>query len=325
MILRWAQDRVGGREDRSAGSWPPRDPSRSTLDFSSYALVFSAAIAAGVVNSIAGGGTILTFPAALAAGLSPIVANATNCVALVPGALASAWAYRRELERWGSTVRLLVVATGLGGLVGAAVLLATPERWFDAIVPWLVFGATLLVVFQGTITRWTRRGNVQRVGPRALALVLFGIGIYGGYFGAGQGIFMLGAFSLVLSANLHEMNALKVVAASFSNGFAAVYFLARGVVDGPMALTMSAGAIVGGFLGASIARRVNPRHVRVAIVVIGLVLTVVLLERAHRVVHGCAAAFSVAGFPGAERRPGAAERTDASRRIEARAFAADLA
>jgi hypothetical protein len=306
--------------------WARPQPKRSTVDFPSYALVFTAAVAAGVVNSIAGGGTILTFPAALAAGLSPIVANATNCVALVPGALASAWAYRRELERWGSTVRLLIVATGLGGLVGAAVLLATPERWFDAIVPWLIFTATLLVVFQGPLTRWTRRGNLQRVGPRGLALVLFGIGIYGGYFGAGQGIFMLGAFSLVLSANLHEMNALKVVAASFSNGFAAVYFLARGVVDGPMALTMSAGAIVGGFLGASVARRVNPRHVRVAIVVIGLSLTVVLLERAHRVVRGTAGSFSVAAdSSGAQRRARGAKGADSASRIEARAFAPKLA
>jgi uncharacterized membrane protein YfcA len=262
------------------------------LNAQSFALVFGAAAAAGIVNSVAGGGTILSFPAAVAVGLSAVVANATNCVALTPGSLASAWAYRRELAQWGSTLWVVVIATALGGVTGAAVLLATPEKWFDVVVPWLVLVATLLIVLQGPISRFARGRRAEptdtakhaatgSVGPWATALVLFGVGIYGGYFGAGQGIFMLGIFSLVFAANMHEMNALKVLAAAFSNGFAAVYFVVRGVVDGPVAITMAVGAIAGGFAGAAIARRVDPRWVRALVVAIGVAMTVSLLRRAY--------------------------------------------
>jgi uncharacterized membrane protein YfcA len=257
-------------------------------------LVVLASAVAGAVNSIAGGGTLLTFPALVGLGVSPIVANATSTVALWPGALGSMWGYRRELEgmrRWAVAFALPSLA---GGLVGAWLLLGTPADRFAAIVPWLVLGATVLFMVQGPITAAVarlRRGGVAgpsaRSGAAELAIarsVLFYqflVGIYGGYFGAGVGILMLAALGFARFTNIHQMNGLKNWGGLCMNAVAAITFAFSDIVNWPVALAMAAGATLGGYGGSRLAQRVPQAAVRRAIVVIGLTSGVWLLLAAR--------------------------------------------
>jgi uncharacterized membrane protein YfcA len=255
-------------------------------------LVGSAAIA-GAVNAVAGGGTLISFPAAMAWGLPSTVANATNAVAMAPGLFASAWAYRREIVAERRLVRILVIPAVLGGIVGAAVLRYTGERLFAAIVPWLVFGATLIIMLQGTILRHVRRppaspaggtagGSLpsRRHGAIAVLLQLL-VGIYGGYFGAAMGIVTLAYLSLVSSADIQRRNAVKNVLGALVNLVAAVYFVAAGLVNANAAIMMMMGAAFGGFVGGRLARRASPALVRGLVVAIGLCLSALLLWRSY--------------------------------------------
>jgi uncharacterized protein len=254
-----------------------------------HAALFLAAVLAGSVNAIAGGGTLLSFPAAIAWGLPSTIANATNSVALSPGSLASAWAYRRELRaEW----RLALALAGpalVGGYLGALILRHTSQRLFDTLVPWLVLGATLLILVQG---RLKRRGEpalaaAPRVRPAATGARLAGVilcqlavGIYGGYFGAAMGIVMLAFLAVVLPDDIQRRNALKNFLAVLINGTASVYFLASGLVAGRAALLMMAGAISGGLVGGRLARRASAALVRGIVVAIGLSLSLLLGWRA---------------------------------------------
>ena len=250
------------------------------------ALVVTAAAAiAGAINSIAGGGTLISFPAAIFAGMSPLVANATNAVALTPGSIASAWAYRPELARDRHVVVALLPATLVGGLVGSGLLLATPQRVFDAVVPLLVLLAVALLVWQNLRPR-PASGVDDAVAPwelprsRAAAVATqLAIGVYGGYFGAGMGIMMLALFGLLGGRNLHRMNAVKAVLAVGINGFASIVFVAAGAIDGAAAAIMAVGAIVGGFVGGAVARKVDPRKVRWAVVALGVAIALELARR----------------------------------------------
>ena len=239
-----------------------------------------ASLVAGAINSIAGGGTLISFPAAIAFGLSPICANATNAVALVPGSLASAAAYRRELlsdPRW---VLPLTVPALVGGAVGAFLVLAAPARVFERVVPWLVLFATLLILLRGPILK--RLGAQGAPSRRRVLLVELGIllmAIYGGYFGAGIGIITLATLSVLMPMDMHAMNARKTLLASVVNSSAAVLFLARGAVNLPAAGVMTVGSILGGYFGARMARRVPAQYVGRAVVAIGLCLSVLLLVR----------------------------------------------
>jgi len=260
-----------------------------------HALFLLAASAlAGAVNSVAGGGTLLSFPAAIAAGLPPIVANATNAVALVPGSLAAAWAYRAHLGGLGRLVAVLTAPAVVGALIGATILRHTPQRLFEGVVPWLVLGATVLILLQGVVQRRTlaRTTGPTAAGPStapaprgALAWVVFFqllVSVYGGYFGAAMGIVMLAFLGYVPgSLNLHQMNALKNVLAVLINGAASVAFIANGLVEPYAAAVMAAGAIAGGILGGRLGRRAPAHHVRRLVVVIGFGMTVLLAWRRY--------------------------------------------
>jgi uncharacterized membrane protein YfcA len=228
------------------------------MDLTRAALLAGAAAIAGVINSIAGGGTLISFPAAIAAGMSPLVANATNAVALTPAALGSAWAYRRELARDKHVLRALLLPSLLGGAIGAGLLLVTPQRVFDAAVPGLVLLATLLLLWQNL-----RRTRPQPPGTEAaadgewqlprrawvVALLQLVVAVYGGYFGAGMGIMVLALLSMLGGRDIHRMNAVKVVIGAVVNGVASIAFVAARAVDGEATAVMTAGAVVGGLGG----------------------------------------------------------------------------
>jgi uncharacterized membrane protein YfcA len=243
-------------------------------------LLFGATAFAGAVNAIAGGGTLLSFPAALAWGLSSPVANATNALAMSPGAIASAWANRRELAAERSLAALLAVPTIVGAAIGAALMLVTPARTFDAIVPVLVFAATLTLLLQGLISRRGERSGPPSRGRLAVvAAVQLLVGAYGGYFGAAMGIVMLAMLSLV-PGDIHGRVAVKNLLSACANGVAAIYFVAGGLIDARAAVIMVPAAIVGGLAGGLAARRASPRAVRIGVVAIGLGVSALLGYRA---------------------------------------------
>jgi hypothetical protein len=257
------------------------------LNAAQLALLVGASALAGAVNSVAGGGTLLSFPAALAVGLPPIVANVTNSVALAPASLAAAWAYRRELAVRRRLALVLLGPALIGAAGGAILLVRTPERTFEAIVPWLVLGATLLVGLKDAVARFSKEklgahdetGRELRGPTGAVVLVCqLLVGVYGGYFGAGQGIVMLAFLAFVVSS-IHEMNAIKSFLAAAVNGFSSLYFVVTGVVDVRVATVMAAGAIAGALGGASLARRAKPRFVQSLVLLLGLGLTGVLAYR----------------------------------------------
>ncbi|MEO8337039.1 MAG: sulfite exporter TauE/SafE family protein [bacterium] len=252
--------------------------------------VAAAAFVAGIMNAIAGGGTLLTFPALVAAGMPPLVANATSTVALVPGALTSMLGYRSELAGARKWALSLTLPSLLGGGLGAWLLLHTPGTTFDHVVPWLVLGATTLFVVQRPLLAWVRRHHTTVLddaaltvaGPTPILLVWqFTIGIYGGYFGAGVGILMLAALGFMGFTNLHRMNGLKNWGGFCMNTVASLSFAVSGIVDWPVALIMLAGSMTGGYLGSKAAQRVPQQFVRATVAVIGTVSGLWLLVRHH--------------------------------------------
>ena len=248
------------------------------------ALIISAGLVAGAMNAVAGGGTIITFPTLIWSGLAAINANATNTVALVPGALASAWGYRREMREGNPKYYWLLIPSCLGGLVGGILLRYTPPATFAALVPWLILFAVILFASQEPIQRWLRQGKPVIAGAETaknwLPLAVgtqFLTGIYGGYFGAGMGIMMLATLSVLGFANIHQMNGLKNLLGMTINLVAACYFIFVGLVHWPEALVMAIGAIVGGYGGAGLARRLGAKFVRWAVIVIGVGMAVSLI------------------------------------------------
>ena len=251
-------------------------------------LVVIVAAISGVMNSIAGGGTLLTFPALVGLGISPIVANATSTVALWPASVSSMFGYRRELEGALPWAGAFALPSLLGGAAGAVLLLHTSPERFSALVPWLVLGATALFVAQEPVMRAIRRRQIAAMGAAASPIspddaattgllpslpflfYQFLVAIYGGYFGAGAGILMLAALGFMGLSNIHRMNGLKNWGGLCMNAIAALLFAFSRLVDWPVALSMAAGAMVGGYAGSRVAKRVGQRVVRYAIVVIGL-------------------------------------------------------
>jgi len=252
------------------------------MTFLQGSLLFGSAMAAGIINSVAGGGTLLTFPSLIWAGHSPIIANATSTVALVPGTWSSIWGYRRELENTPRRFFVLVIPSLIGGILGAALLNRTPPAVFAALVPFLILFATILFLLQESIQRLLRTGDaaqhpITKQWLIATAFYQFLVAIYGGYFGAGIGILMLAALGLMGLSNIHQMNGLKNIFGSSINAVAAVYFIVVGLVDWPAALLMAAGAIVGGYGAPGLARRLGQKFVRRLVVVIGFAMTISLL------------------------------------------------
>lgn len=258
------------------------------------AFVLLAAIVGGALNAIAGGGTLLTFPALVGLGIPAIVANATSTLALWPGTVASMWGYRDLLvgmQRW---ITRFAIASFLGGLLGAALLLATPPSRFDAIVPWLVLGATGLFTLQRPVTERLLRRNgspaaaqltddhqFDRTVQPSMRLLLyqFCVAVYGGYFGAGSGILLLAALGFMGFRNIHRMNGLKNWGGLCANAVAAMAFAFSGLVRWPVAVAMALGAAAGGYGASRVAQRISQARVRQAIVVIGLASSVWFLTR----------------------------------------------
>jgi len=241
--------------------------------------LFFAATVAGAVNSVAGGGSLISFPALVAFGQPAILANATNTAAIWPGSVASAVAYRRETSLPPGLLPALLVPSVGGGLLGAFVLVSTPPDLFDRVVPFLVLFATLLFAFRQRISGWSGQSarpdehvtTAGRVGGFFFQLL---VASYGGYFGAGIGILMLASLSLMGLRDIHRMNALKTILGALINVIAFVFFAAKGLVVWPLAVVMAAGAITGGYIGARAAMRVDPRWVGRFVIAVGVLVSV---------------------------------------------------
>jgi uncharacterized membrane protein YfcA len=239
------------------------------VTFSAGLILAASAAAAGVVNAVAGGGTLITFPALLAAGVPAVPANATNTVAVFPGQLASSFAYKSHILDERRRALALAVPSLLGGIIGAWLLLALPEKVFEAAVPWLILFACVVLAFQGQLKRIV--ASVHHANhPAALWVAQLLIAIYGGYFGAGIGILMLAAMGILLPSSIQHANALKVLFSLLINAIAAAIFLAMGAVRAPEAAVMAAASIVGGFLGAQLAQRLPPAGMRGFAIAVGL-------------------------------------------------------
>ena len=245
-------------------------------------LIAGTGLAAGIINSVAGGGSFLTFPVLVSCGLPSITANATSTVALVPGTLASFWAYRREMAAQRRLAVVLTAVSVVGGAVGAWVLLHTRTRTFDELLPWLTLFATLLFTFGKRLAERLKITLGEEDDAGALVktgLIQFVISIYGGYYGAGAGTMMLAVLQLLGMRNIHAMNALKTLLNAAFNGAAIVMFVALRRVVWPAALLMMGGAIVGGFGGAWVAQRMSAAYVRWFVIVTGAATTVYFFER----------------------------------------------
>jgi hypothetical protein len=222
---------------------------------SHFILLCLAGLLAGAMNAIAGGGSFVTFPALVFAGLPPVVANASSTVALFPGTIASSWAYSQDFIDVGNIrLRWMVPVTVAGGGCGAVLLLVTPTHLFDQVIPWLLLLATLTFAFGARAGEVLRRA--VHVGPAVLVLMQFVIAIYGGYFGGAVGLMMLAAWGLLTaSVNVKAMAPARTLLVSAANGAAVVLFVAFGVVRWPETLALLAGAVAGGYGGAWIGRR----------------------------------------------------------------------
>ena len=243
-------------------------------------LVLAAGAVAGAVNAIAGGGTLVSFPALLAAGLPPVLANTTSSVGLLAGYASGTMAYRRELAGQGPRAKGLLVAGVLGGAVGAVLLLATPGAGFEGIVPFLVLLACVLLGVQPWVARRLADRGVAQEHAGWQAQVAIGVGaIYGSYFGAGLGVVILAVLGLLVADELQRLNALKGLLSLAINLTGALVFVVTGQVDWAAAGLLAVGAAVGATAGVGLARRLPAAVVRAAVVVTGVVVAVVLLAR----------------------------------------------
>ena len=250
-----------------------------------------AATVAGAVNSVAGGGTLFTFPALLGVGAAPLTANGTSTFSLVPGSLSSVLGYRRELGGARNLALALIPPSLVGGWLGAQLALWSSDALFARLVPWLILGATLLFLMNDRLRRRFAPDLAEQVakappspspsGRRLLALAAMqlAVAIYGGYFGAGMGILMLAALGLAGETDVHRMNALKNLAGACINGMGTITFILGDRVVWRWALPMALGAIVGGYTGAGVARRIGQANVRRMVVAIGLGLAAWMLWR----------------------------------------------
>jgi uncharacterized protein len=242
-------------------------------------LVVAAGLGAGTINTVVGSGTLITFPVLLAVGLPPVTANVTNAVGLFPGSFVGAYGYRRELVGQGRRALRLGIAVSLGALAGAALLLILPPAAFKTIVPVLILLALVLVIVGPRVSAWVAHEPHDKAAPVTVPLIatIFATGVYGGYFGAAQGVLMMGIFGLLLHDTLQRQNGLKNVLSGLVNAVAALVFVFRAHVDWTAAGLVAVGAIAGGVLGAHIGRRLSPTVLRAVIIVVGVAALVKLL------------------------------------------------
>lgn len=241
--------------------------------------LFFAGLAAGAINSVAGGGTLISFPSLVAFGEPEIISNATNTAALWPGSLSGALGYRKDTTVERGLFIALAIPSLIGGLIGAEILVATAPGEFRYVIPFLVLFATLMLASQDFIARILGRSSadgehVTTAGRIWGVIFQFFVATYGGYFGAGIGILMLGSFSLMGLRDINKMNAMKTPLVAIINVTAFVFFAFKGLVVWFLAFLMMSGAIIGGYGGARLGKRVNPRLVRLSVVALGLLVSV---------------------------------------------------
>jgi hypothetical protein len=255
------------------------------MDLAEGTILAAAAAAAGAVNSVAGGGTLISFPA-LHHHFGPQgaqLANATSTVALWPGTWGAMVGYRKEMKGSGPLLLRFTIPCVVGGGLGAWLVLVSGERVFSLLVPWLILGATLLFSFSGRIARLLQKGegaDAEKPGAPVL-LYQFGVALYGGYFGAGIGILMLAALSLMGMRDIHRMNGVKMFLGMLINAVAVAVFAAYGLVRWPEALLMAVAALLGGFAGASLSKRVSRDAVRGIVIVVGFAMAGVEFWKAY--------------------------------------------
>ncbi len=252
----------------------------SGLDF---VLVGFAAVAAGAINALAGGGTLITFPTLLALGVPPVTANVTNTVALCPGFMGGILAQLKDLTGQRRRFWIFLSASAVGGVIGSVLLLSTGERAFQALVPYLILTASCLLAVQGMVRAWLVRRSIRletKIESEKWAVVLVGLAaIYGGYFGVAMSVVVLSLLGLMINDTLTRLNAIKQTVAFGANGAAAVLFLFSGRVIWLIALVMAVGALIGGTLGGRVAGHIKPDTLRWTVVSIGIVLTVIYFTR----------------------------------------------
>lgn len=251
------------------------------MDPARIAILLGAGALAGLMNSIAGGGTIITFPSLIVSGLASIVANATSTVALLPGTISSVFGYRRNIPNVRRWLKLFAPLSLVGGLLGGILLVQTPSKIFDWLVPFLILFATVLFMANNLFSRFFSPGHGEPsrrwlVGASAFQ---FCVALYGGYFGAGIGILMLASLGMLGFGDVHEMNTVKTILGFLINIVAAIYFVASGIVDWPSVGVMAVGTIAGGYSGAHFAQKIGQRTVRLLITLIGLILSGVMFYR----------------------------------------------
>ncbi|HWY89616.1 MAG TPA: sulfite exporter TauE/SafE family protein [Solirubrobacteraceae bacterium] len=231
-----------------------------------------AGLAAGTINTVVGSGTLITFPVLLAFGYAPVTANVSNTVGLVPGSVSGAIGYRRELSGQRSRAIRLGAMSVLGGVTGAVLLLVLPAAAFKAVVPVFIALALALTLLQPRLSLWLvkREIDLDRRGALLTPLTIYAIGVYGGYFGAAQGVLLLGVLGVALAQDLHRTNALKNVLAGLTNGVAGLYFVFAAHVEWAPAAILAVTSIIGAQLGARYGRRLHPDALRALIVVVGV-------------------------------------------------------
>ncbi len=248
-------------------------------------ILFAAGLLAGTMNALAGGGSFVSFPAMVLVGLPSVAANASSTVALVPGTLASAYAYSTGAGKTGfrglaGEPFAVVLGTSVaGGLVGAVMLLVTPVATFDAVIPWLLAFAAFTFAFGRDVGAWLRAR--VHMGARALLPVQFVLGVYGGYFGGAVGIMMLAAWSLLDGADLKQLNPTRTIVVSAMNGIAVVCFIAAGQVWWPQTIALLLGGLAGGYAGARLGQRLPAPVVRGLIICVTAVMTAIFFKRAY--------------------------------------------
>ena len=239
-----------------------------------------AGLAAGGINAVVGSGTLITYPVLLATGLSPIVANGSNTTGLCVGSVSSAWGYRWELSGRMRRLALPLVGSFAAATCGALLVIALPERVFTTVVPWLILMAAVLVAVQPRITAWLRSRRDGR--PHSTAALTAGVsasGIYGGYFGAAQGVVLMAVLGVLYDHDLQRSNGAKNLMASAANIAAAIVFSLSGRVDWWAAALLAVGSVVGGAVGARVGRRLPDRAMRIEVVTVGIVAALSLMVR----------------------------------------------
>lgn len=258
----------------------------SHIDLFHAVVLIAAGCIAGLMNSIAGGGTLVTFPSLIYVGLPSIDANATSTVALLPATLGGTFGYRNKIRHIVPWLKLFVPVSLLGGLIGGILLVQTPSKMFDAMVPFLILFATILFMAQASFVQFLgiRTVEAHRAPPSkrwlyGSVLFQFGVAVYGGYFGAGIGILMLASLGMLGFEDIHEMNTLKVILGFLINIVAAVYFIISGLISWPDAFVMACGTVIGGYSGAHFAQKVPQKKVRSVITAIGLAISAMMFYR----------------------------------------------